>query len=78
MILEILPKKFDTPMFWDDDDLAELKGTAVVGWFSQDRLCCRISLIPSKDKLGKEQVEADYKEKIVPALQVRSSLFMNR
>jgi len=33
MIIEIVPKEFDTPMFWGDDDLAELKGTAVVGWF---------------------------------------------
>jgi SET domain-containing protein 6 len=31
MITEIVPKKFDTPMFWDEDDLAELEGTAVVG-----------------------------------------------
>jgi SET domain-containing protein 6 len=34
MVIEIVPKKFDTPIFWEDDDLAELKGTAVVGWFS--------------------------------------------
>ena len=30
---DILPKSFDTPIFWDEDDLAELKGTCVVGWF---------------------------------------------
>lgn len=26
-----LPSKFDTPMFWDQEDLKELQGTAVVG-----------------------------------------------
>lgn len=30
---DILPKSFDTPVFWGEDDLAELKGTCVVGWF---------------------------------------------
>ena len=28
---DILPDKFSTPMFWTDEELAELKGTAVVG-----------------------------------------------
>jgi SET domain-containing protein 6 len=27
----ILPNRFDTPMFWNDDDLAELKGTNIIG-----------------------------------------------
>ena len=27
----ILPTRFDTPMFWSAEDLAELQGTAVVG-----------------------------------------------
>ena len=31
--IDIMPNKFDTPMFWNEDDLAELKGTAVVGLF---------------------------------------------
>jgi len=31
--IDIMPSKFDTPMFWNEDDLAELKGTAVVGLF---------------------------------------------
>ena len=30
---DILPKSFDTPIFWGEDDLSELKGTCVVGWF---------------------------------------------
>lgn len=25
-------------MFWDDDDLAELKGTTVLGWFGLNTL----------------------------------------
>jgi hypothetical protein len=30
---DTLPKSFDTPIFWGEDDLAELEGTCVVGWF---------------------------------------------
>ena len=26
-----LPASFDTPMFWSEEDLLELKGTSVVG-----------------------------------------------
>ena len=33
LCIDIMPNKFDTPMFWYEDDLAELKGTAVVGLF---------------------------------------------
>ncbi|KJA29063.1 hypothetical protein HYPSUDRAFT_177169 [Hypholoma sublateritium FD-334 SS-4] len=54
---EILPTKFDTPMFWDAADLAELQGTAVV------------------DKLGREQAEKDYAEKVRPAIESRPDLF---
>ena len=34
----ILPDHFDTPMFWDKDDLDELQGTAVVGLSSNSHL----------------------------------------
>lgn len=34
-VIDILPNKFDTPMFWSEDDLAELKGTSVVGLFKR-------------------------------------------
>ncbi|KAF8902910.1 hypothetical protein CPB84DRAFT_1814817 [Gymnopilus junonius] len=54
---DIMPTKFDTPMFWNDEDLAELTGTSVV------------------DKLGKDQAEKDYYEKIVPAIQSRPDIF---
>ena len=30
-LLAILPTSFDTPMFWEESELEELKGTAVVG-----------------------------------------------
>lgn len=30
---ESLPTRFDTPMFWNEHDLAELKGTSLVGQF---------------------------------------------
>lgn len=32
-VIDTLPNQFDTPMFWSEDDLAELKGTSVVGLF---------------------------------------------
>ncbi|TFK44282.1 hypothetical protein BDQ12DRAFT_708264 [Crucibulum laeve] len=53
----ILPAVFDTPMFWDNADLEELKGTSVV------------------EKLGRDDAEKDYNEKVVPAVQVRPDLF---
>ena len=28
--IDVLPKEFDTPMFWTDEELKELKGTEVV------------------------------------------------
>ncbi|KAA1471795.1 SET domain-containing protein, partial [Dentipellis sp. KUC8613] len=56
--LASLPTSFDTPMFWNEADLEELEGTAVV------------------EKIGKEQAEKDYREKVVPALQSRLDLFV--
>lgn len=32
----ILPRHFDTPMFWDEKDLAQLKGTNVIGKIGKD------------------------------------------
>ncbi|KAI0368296.1 SET domain-containing protein [Pilatotrama ljubarskyi] len=55
--LATLPNKFDTPMFWSDDDLKELQGTAVV------------------DKVGRDEAERDYHEKVVPAIESRPDLF---
>lgn len=71
--LAILPSHFDTPMFWNDNDLKELEGTSVVGR-SECFLTCRINLThwPS-EKLGKDDAERDYSEKVLPAIQVRIS-----
>ncbi|TFK85823.1 SET domain-containing protein [Polyporus arcularius HHB13444] len=55
--LSVLPEKFDTPMFWEEDDLKELQGTAVV------------------DKIGRDDAERDYYEKLVPAVKSRPDLF---
>ena len=41
----ILPSHFDTPMFWNDEDLQELQGTSVVG------LCSVMCSITSLDML---------------------------
>ncbi|KAF8967820.1 hypothetical protein BDZ97DRAFT_1801404, partial [Flammula alnicola] len=56
--LDILPSTFDTPMFWNDVDLAELQGTSVV------------------EKLGRDQAEKDYNEKVLPAVHSRPDLFV--
>lgn len=53
----ILPNSFDTPMFWNETDLDELKGTAVV------------------DKIGKDDAEKDFKNKLLPAVESRPDLF---
>ncbi|KAF8813911.1 SET domain-containing protein [Phlegmacium glaucopus] len=58
--LDFLPKSFDTPIFWGEDDLAELKGTCVV------------------EKIGREQAERDYREKVLPAVQSRPDLFASQ
>ncbi|KAG6831726.1 hypothetical protein H0H87_004277 [Tephrocybe sp. NHM501043] len=55
--LAILPNHFDTPMFWDENDLKELDGTSVV------------------EKLGREEAEQAYREKVLPAIQSRPDLF---
>ncbi|KZT10912.1 SET domain-containing protein [Laetiporus sulphureus 93-53] len=55
--LPTLPSNFDTPMFWCEEDLRELRGTAVV------------------DKIGKDDAERDYHEKLVPAIKSRPDLF---
>ncbi|KAF8647120.1 hypothetical protein AX16_006952 [Volvariella volvacea WC 439] len=55
--LEILPTKFDTPMFWNQEELDELKGTSIV------------------EKLGRDEAERDYSQKVLPAVQSRPDLF---
>ena len=75
-IKEVVPRSYDTPMFWDDDDLAELKGTAVEGLFAENVDLLGFLLTLFEDSLGKEQVEIDYREKIVPAIQVRFSFLL--
>lgn len=37
-----LPSQFDTPMFWSEEELAELKGTSVVGTFVQFSMFDRV------------------------------------
>lgn len=55
--LRTLPSTFDTPIFWDEDDLCGLQGTAVL------------------NKIGKNEAERDYTEKVVPAIQSRGDIF---
>ncbi|KAH7889098.1 SET domain-containing protein [Phlebopus sp. FC_14] len=55
--MRTLPAEFDTPMFWTDEEMDELRGTAVV------------------DKIGREDAEKAYWEKLVPAIKTSSTLF---
>lgn len=55
--LASLPTQFDTPIFWSDEELQELQGTAVV------------------DKIGRDEAERDYHEKLAPAIKTRPDLF---
>ncbi|KAL0575683.1 Ribosomal lysine N-methyltransferase 4 [Marasmius crinis-equi] len=56
---DTLPTAFDTPMFWNADDLKELKGTSIV----------------VTEKLGKQDAERDYNEKVLPAVTFRPEIF---
>jgi hypothetical protein len=66
-------------MFWDAGDLEELKGTAVVGLsnFSSIREPNPLIFLLNfgTDKLGREEANKDYQEQLLPAVQVRSSIF---
>ncbi|OCH87879.1 SET domain-containing protein [Obba rivulosa] len=55
--LSSLPTAFTTPMFWTEEDIQELKGTAVVG------------------KIGRDDAERDYHQKLIPAMKSRPDLF---
>lgn len=55
--LASLPTEFNTPIFWSDEELRELQGTAVV------------------DKIGRDEAERDYHEKLAPAIKTRPDLF---
>ena len=37
---DILPRNFDTPMFWNEEELAELEGTGVIGMENCNSLNC--------------------------------------
>ena len=68
----ILPTAFDTPMFWSEEELEELKGTSVVGRYNQ--LNRRPGFHPQlslPDKIGKDDAERDFHEKVMPTVQVR-------
>lgn len=58
-------------MFWDERDLHELKGTAVVG-LSGRLYWLELNSNPTAEKLGKDEANQEYNTKIIPALQVSS------
>jgi SET domain-containing protein 6 len=73
MIKASLPIAFDTPMFWSSEDLEQLKGTAVLGRSIRHMGNIeRTNVTLYIDKIGKEQAENDYSNKVVPLLRVRA------
>jgi len=69
---ESLPTAFDTPMFWSTEELAELVGTSIAGasLFLENEIRKPMRCL---DKIGKEESERDYSEKVLPIVQVRMS-----
>lgn len=68
----ILPTQFDTPMFWTEDELEELKGTSVVGrWRLFTRRSGFDPHLSLTDKIGKDDAERDFHEKVMPTIEVR-------
>lgn len=66
-----LPTAFDTPMFWSEKELKELDGTSVVGLFE----CFfgyrnYLNIFLGSEKLGKEDAERDYHDKVFRVIQV--------
>ncbi|RMZ92230.1 hypothetical protein DV736_g554, partial [Chaetothyriales sp. CBS 134916] len=53
----VLPAAFDSLMFWNDDELAELQASSV------------------RRRIGKEQADADFKEKAWPAMKADPEFF---
>lgn len=56
-------------MFWNDEDIKELQGTAVVGVCMISRIVTLIDIL-LEDKIGKADAEKDYYEKLVPVVKV--------
>ena len=60
-------------MFWTEEDLSELQGTDI------ERQCCRKKMRARADcsigRIGKEQAEKDYNEKIIPILRAHPNFF---
>ncbi len=55
--LDILPQHFDSLIFWSQEELSDLQGSAVV------------------QKIGKEDADAIFKDKIVPIVRSHPNLF---
>ena len=77
---DILPREFDTPMFWNDDDLAELEGTGVIGnELKLFKLLLEVTMYMNGifimiDKIGKADMERQFNEYFLPIIQVKKKL----
>ena len=72
-----LPSGFETPMFWNDEELAELRGTSVVGTKCVILRFARCPKAKSLGKIGRSDAEDDYHNKVVPAAKSRPDLFLS-
>ena len=59
-------------MFWSSEDLEQLRGTAVLGRSRSLNTRPRVLMLYIVDKIGKDQAENDYLDKVVPLLKVRT------
>jgi hypothetical protein len=61
-------------MFWSASDLEELKGTSVVGLSVHVEVNRASFKGCDSGKIGKEAAEKDYYKKLLPAIQVSTTL----
>ena len=67
--LDALPTSFDSLMFWSEDELAELKGSAILG---ASRF---LSAAQCTDKIGRADAEQLYRDRLLPIVQSRPDVF---
>lgn len=78
---DIMPRQFDSLMFWSEEELKELAGCAVLCEFiaNEDRStsshCVDACLILSSAKIGKEEALKDFRDIILPLVISRPDIF---
>ncbi|KAK4687811.1 N-lysine methyltransferase SETD6, partial [Tremellales sp. Uapishka_1] len=73
--LKSMPTTFDTPMFWSEEERRELTGTDIEGELYWDTRSSKRGAHGGVDRIGKEDAEKDYHERLVPVLRAHPELF---